>query len=109
MSVATNIQIIHGLNGKPAFVVIPYDEYVKPKGGSEAYLPHEVVGLMVDNDWSVIRAWREYLGLTQQEMAQRLDISQSAYSQQESNKRLRKTSRDKIAIALGISSDQLDV
>jgi len=57
------------LDGKPAFVVILYAEYILlfpatkriPDGDA---LFHEVVSLMVDNDWSNIRAWREYLGLT---------------------------------------------
>ncbi len=108
MNAPTNIQIINGPNGKPAFVVIPYDEYVKPREGSETYVPHEVVSMMVDNEWSIARAWREHLGVTQQEMAQRLGVSQSAYSQQESRGSLRKASREKIAAALGISPDQLD-
>lgn len=109
MNAPINIQIINGADGKPAFVVIPYDEYVKPREGSDAYVPHDVVSMMVDNDWSIARAWREHLGVTQQEMAQRLGISQSAYSQQESTGRLRKASREKIAAALGISPSQLDV
>jgi len=57
------------LDGKPAFVVILYAEYILlfpatkriPDGDA---LPHGVVSLTVDNDWSNIRAWREYLGLT---------------------------------------------
>ncbi|MFT0533256.1 helix-turn-helix domain-containing protein [Castellaniella hirudinis] len=108
MNAPTNIQIINGADGKPAFVVIPYDEYVKPREGSETYVPHEVVSLMVDNEWSIARAWREHLGVTQQEMAHRLGVTQSAYSQQESRGNLRKASREKIAAALGISPDQLD-
>jgi len=55
------------------------------------------------------RAWREHLGLTQAEVAERLGISQSAYAQQESSARLRKSSREKIAAALGITPAQLDI
>ncbi|MFJ3464253.1 hypothetical protein [Achromobacter spanius] len=66
--------IIVEANGKPAFVVLPYAEYLElthahnapirplariPADGS---IPHEVVLLMVQNNWSVIRAWLEYLG-----------------------------------------------
>lgn len=108
MNAPTNIQIINGVDGKPAFVVIPYSDYVESREGSEVYVPHEVVALMVDNEWSIARAWREHLGVTQQDMAERLGISQSAYSQQESGGNLRKASREKIALALGISPDQLD-
>ena len=109
MSAPTNIQIINDPNGKPAFVVIPYDEYIKPKENQEAYVPHQVVSMMIDNEWSIARAWREHLGITQQEIAERLGVSQSAYSQQESSKNLRKASREKIAVALGIIPEQLDV
>ncbi len=54
-------------------------------------------------------AWREYLGLTQAEVATRLGISQSAHAQQESSEKLRKSTREKIAAALGITDTQLDV
>lgn len=109
MTAPTNIQIIKDPNGKPAFVVIPYHEYIKPDRNSDTYIPHEVVAMMVDNDWTIVRSWREYLGVTQAEMASRMGISQSAYSQQETNQRLRKSSMEKIANALGVSPDQLNV
>jgi transcriptional regulator with XRE-family HTH domain len=75
----------------------------------DKYVPHEVVSLMVDNEWSIVRAWREHLGLTQQTVSERLNISQSAYAQQEANVKLRKTSHVKIAAALGIAPEHLDV
>lgn len=110
MNARTNIQILNGPDGKPAFVVIPYADYVKSeKEGGEAYVPHEVVSLMVEKDWTIIRAWREHLGITQEELATRLGISQSAYAQQEANANNRKATREKIAAALGITPEQLDV
>ena len=108
MSAPTNnVQIINGPDGKPAFVVIPYDEYVSQHGGSDL-IPHEVVSLIVDGS-TPIRAWREYLDLTQEELATRLGISQPAYAQQESVPRPRKSTREKIARAFGIRPDQLDI
>lgn len=101
-----HIQILNGPDGKPAYVVIPYADYVGTHQQSD-YLPHEVVSLMVENSWTAPRAWREHLGLTQQEIADRLGISQSAYAQQESGKKLRKASREKIAAALGITANLL--
>jgi DNA-binding XRE family transcriptional regulator len=110
MNAPTNIQIINGPDGKPAFVVIPYADYVKSeKEGGEAYVPHEVVSLMVEKDWTITRAWREHLGVTQEELAKRLEISQSAYAQQEASENLRQATREKIAAALGIDADLLDV
>ena len=58
---------------------------------------------------SPARAWREHLGLTQQAVTERLGISQPAYAQQESSDKLRKATRIKIAAALGIAAELLDV
>lgn len=55
-----------------------------------------------------IRAWREYLQLTQADMAERLDISQSAYAQQEVVEHPHKATRAKIAKALNIEASLLD-
>nr|WP_236872379.1 helix-turn-helix transcriptional regulator [Burkholderia territorii] len=71
-------------------------------------IPHEVVSATVDGA-TLLRAWREYLGLTQAEVATRLGISQSAYAQQEGSEKLRKSTREKIAAALGITDAQLGV
>lgn len=108
MSAPTNnVQIINGPDGKPAFVVIPYEDYLSQHGGDDL-IPHEVVSLMVDG-LTPIRAWREYLDLTQEEVARRLGISQPAYAQQESVAKPRKITREKIARAFGIRADQLEL
>jgi DNA-binding XRE family transcriptional regulator len=107
MNALTNIQIINGPEGKPAFVVIPYHEYVAQHIKSHDLIPHAVVSRTVDGV-SPVRAWREHLGITQAALAERLGISQSAYAQQENSARLRKASREKIALALGITAEQLD-
>lgn len=72
------------------------------------YVPNEVVALMIHHRWTAIRSWREHLNLTQEEVAARIGISQSAYAQQESSKRLRPMSLERIAAALGLSVEQLD-
>jgi DNA-binding XRE family transcriptional regulator len=107
MNAPINVQILNGPDGRPAYVVIPYDDYIRDH--AEIVTPHEVVGMMVKNDWTPVRAWREHLALTQQQVAERMGISQSAYAQQEVGTKLRKASRDKIAAALGIATDLLDV
>ncbi len=75
------------------------------------YTPHDVVERHILKNKSLIRAWREYKGLSQQEMANRMNIlmiSQSAYSQMESvDAHLRKTTLGKIAAALEIRPDQI--
>jgi DNA-binding XRE family transcriptional regulator len=72
------------------------------------YVPHEVVGLHIERDITYLRAWREYLGLTQDEVAERAGITQAALSQMESGEaRLRKASREKLALAMGLNPGQL--
>lgn len=108
-----NIHISHQTiyeNGKPAFAVIPYEEFLKicPEAKEETNIPHEVVKRIIKNDMSFIRAWRVYLGLTQEELARRLNITQAALSQMEQAKtKLRKSTLEKLAKALGIQAEQL--
>lgn len=112
MNEPTNIQIINQ-DGHPAFVVIPYDEYVRtfrktPRIPESGNIPNDVVWLSVDKGYTLARAWREYLGLTQAEVAARMGISQAALSQMESGeKKLRKASLEKLAKALGVTVEQL--
>jgi predicted transcriptional regulator len=70
-------------------------------------IPTEVVSSVVDGA-TAVRAWRDYLKLTQAEVAQRLGIAQSSYAKQEASSGLRLTSIKKIAAALGITPAQLD-
>ncbi|CAB3717480.1 hypothetical protein LMG26690_03626 [Achromobacter animicus] len=109
-------------DGKPAFVVLPYAEYLAliraynaprrhrvriPADGS---IPHEVFLLMTLNDWSVIRAWRKFLGMTRAQMADGLDIRRSSYTAMEATgARLNKDTREQIAVLLGLRFDQCDV
>ena len=109
MNAPTNIQILKDAKGKPAFAVIPYAEYLNLSKGRAPTIPNAVVGKVVNKDMAPIRAWREHLGLTQAEVAQRLGISQSAYAQQETKENLRKTTREKIAAALGVAPEQLAI
>jgi len=104
-------------DGKPAFVVLPYDEYVKLYGEkkhtgripSDGTTPHEVIRLSVKNGWSMIRAWREHLDLTQAEIAQRLEIRQPSYAAMEApDAKPKKVTRQRIATAMGITLEQMD-
>ena len=112
MNIPTNVQIIKQ-DGRPAFAVIPYKEYVRifPKGPripESGNIPNDVVWLSIDKGYTLARAWREYLGLTQKEVASRMGISQAALSQMESGeKKLRKASLEKLAGALGVTVEQL--
>ncbi len=112
MNKPTNVQIINQ-DGHPAFAVIPYEEYLRtfrkapmiPQSGN---IPNDVVWLSVDKGYTLARAWREYLGLTQSEVASRMGISQATLSQMESGeKKLRKASLEKLARALDVMVEQL--
>lgn len=96
-------------NGQPAFVVVPYKDYLRLAPKPEIVcIPHEVVGKHTIEGKSLVRAWREYKGFTQEELAESMGISQPAYAQIEKpSARLRQKTRSKVADALGISVDQL--
>ena len=108
MSALTNYQTILDSDGKPAFVVLPYADFVKLPGAfTPGTIPNAVVGRRVMDEVSMLQAWREYLMLTQTDMAERMGISQAGYAQIESAKRPRKTTLQKAADALGITLEQL--
>jgi len=108
MNTHTNVQIIKGIDGNPAFVVMPYAEWVAQSDKDQRGVPHEVVNLAFDNGWTPIRAWREYLTLTQAEVAGRIGISQAAYAQSEAAAKPRKTTLQKIAKAMNLTLEQVD-
>jgi DNA-binding XRE family transcriptional regulator len=109
MNIPTEHQIILQ-NGQPAFVVVPYQDYLRFSANTEkkVYFPHEVVHKHAVEEKSLVRSWREYKGLSQEDMATRMGISQPAYAQVEKpSARLRLNTRIRIASALGITPDQL--
>ncbi len=69
-------------------------------------IPHAVVSAEVDGA-SAIKAWREYLHLTQAEMAARLGVTQAAFAQMESAARPRKATLQKVADAMGLTLEQV--
>jgi DNA-binding XRE family transcriptional regulator len=98
---------------KPAFAVIPwevYQELVKNyvPDESDVWFPQEVVEANVVRGDSLLKAWREYLGLTQAEVAKRAKMSQPAYAKIEKpGTNPRTTTLRKLSKALGISLEQL--
>ena len=100
------------------YAVIPYDEYTAllrraaeledRRPDEEVTLPHEVVKRSTLGGVSLVRAWREYLGLTQASVAERLGVSQAAYAQTEAAARPRKATVARVAAALRITVEQLD-
>jgi DNA-binding XRE family transcriptional regulator len=108
MNARTEFQVIVGKDGKPAFVVVPYDQFRRMNGGlAKGAVPNEVVNLSFERGVSPIAAWREHLGLTQAEVAGRIGITQAAYAQMERVKQPRKATLEKVAGAMGLEAEQL--
>lgn len=100
-----SMQIIER-NGKPEWAVVPYEDYLQLleraemlqdicdydtvkealEQGSEELIPSQIVYAILDGD-NPIRVWREYRGLLQQELAERVGISVPYLSQLERGKR----------------------
>lgn len=115
----TRIQTIYQ-SGLPAFIVLPFVDFARehPKEAAvitaaktwvpETGIPHAVVSLHIDQEISYLRAWREYLGLTQADVAEKSGITQAALSQMENGEsKLRKATRIKLAAAMGINQEQI--
>ena len=69
----------------------------------EVTIPHDVMKAHVVGGVSLVRAWREYLGLTQEELAERAGMSQPAVAKLESpTARPRRVTLQKLAAALGL-------
>lgn len=80
-------------------VLLPRDSF------DSLSIPDEILGRVKSGRVTLTRAWREYLGFSQAEMAMRLGITPSEYAREEA-----KTARvplARIAAALGISILQL--
>ncbi len=108
MNARTDFQIIHDADGRPAFVVVPYAEFVARYMPRQDGIPHAIVRRNLIDGVPMVRAWREHLGLTQTEVARRAGMSQAALAQIESGEhRPRKATLEKLAEALGITADQL--
>lgn len=108
----TNPQIIE-YNGKPAFAILPWEEYqsliknqIEPDE-SDIEFPHEVVAANVMGD-SLIKAWREHLGFTQADLAGKAGLAQPALARIErTDSNPRKSTLIKLAQAMGITVEQL--
>ena len=108
MNTRTEFQIIVGQDGKPAFVVVPYEQFRRMKGGfTHGTVPNDVVNLAFERGMSAMAAWREHFSLTQAELAGRIGVTQAAYAQMERVKRPRNATLEKLAAALGLDVEQL--
>jgi DNA-binding XRE family transcriptional regulator len=100
-----SVQVIER-DGKPEWAVLPYDVYVQLveeaemlqdiqdydavktaiEQGKEELIPSEVAFALLDGE-NPIKVWREYRGMTQQQLAKKVEISTPYLSQIETGKR----------------------
>ena len=112
MSEPTDPQVIM-LNGRPAFAVVPWGEYEKlirfrDNAGSDIWFPQSVVEANAVREESLVKAWREYFGLTQKELAKRAGIQQPALARLEAGtSKPRASTLKKLAKAMDLSIAQL--
>lgn len=69
--------------------------------------PWEVLQRHLEQDMSMMQAWREHLQLSQSEVAQRLEVTLSLYQQYEKSSRTRRSILERVAKAMGISLTQI--
>lgn len=105
----SNLQYINDSNGKPLFVILPIEQFKEMEllsrfaieseeeqeqwedievEASEAdnhsdTIPNEIVNIMIDEDVSLLAAWRIYRKLSQYDVAEQTGLTQSAISQAE--------------------------
>lgn len=106
-----NHQVIE-IDGRPAAVVVPYKEYLSlmyPELRGPL-VPHAVVKAVHLEGKGRIQAWREYLELTQEELARRIGVKQASYQQLEKKTaRPRKATLEKLAAAFGVDVELLKI
>ncbi|MBV8042978.1 helix-turn-helix transcriptional regulator [Pluralibacter sp.] len=126
------VQLIKDNEGNPQYVVIPYNEYCRMRLTMAEYddeneeewedipwesdeyddvlLPDAVCALMSRENVSLQAAWRILCGLSQQDVADKLGISQSAVSQLEAkDSRPQKRTREKLAAIYGCTQEQISL
>lgn len=122
----SNVQLILK-EGRPEYAVMPYELYTQLVGdaemlqdiidyneakariesGEEELIPATVTFAIIDGE-NPVKVWREYRGLTQQQLADDAGISAAYLSQIETGKRAGKTAvLQAIARALNLTLDDV--
>jgi DNA-binding XRE family transcriptional regulator len=122
MKTKNSVRILPDSNGEPLYVIMPYDTYVAissrqkaapplpktVKTSRESAIPPEVARRVNQDGITLVRAWREHLGLTQKQVADRLKVTQGAYALTEKRDNPRPTTLARIARAMRLDISQLD-
>lgn len=96
-------------DGKPAFAVVPYDQFKAfIDNEDETTVPHDVARAVAVDGKSMLKAWREHLDLSQSQLADKAGMTQPAIAQLEnSDSEMREATLKKLASALGIETNRL--
>ena len=103
-----DLQYIKDSNGKPLFVILPIEQFQEmellsrfaieseeeqkqweeieveaSETDNSETIPNEIVNIMIDEDVSLLAAWRIYRKLSQYDVAEQTGLTQSAISQAE--------------------------
>lgn len=114
MSTHTEYQVI-SYDGEPAFVLVPVDDFEKirpliEQEGVKDNIPQSIVEAHILREVPLVKAWREYLGMTQEQVAKKTGMEQSAIARLErGGVTPRLATLKKIAMAMGISVEQIDI
>ena len=114
MSAHTEYQTID-YHGKPAFVLVPWEDftrispYLENAAALRETIPQAVVKANVLHDVPIIKAWREYLGLTQEQVAEKIGMKQPSLARIESGSvKPRHSTIIKLSTVLGVSPALLE-
>ncbi len=114
-------------NGRREYAILPIDEYErlvaaaemaddvltydhmksKIRDGDHETIPSQVVNRLLDGE-NPIRVWREFRGLTQKQLAERIDITESELNKFESSiQEIRVQTMSRIASELNVIIDDM--
>lgn len=74
-------------------------------------IPTHVADLVIHEHLSLLKAWRTHLGLLQKDLAKAMSVTPVAITNLEKKPthELRPTTREKLAVAMGLAPEQLDI
>lgn len=89
MKTHTDYQTID-FQGKPVFVLVPWEEfnrvrpYLEQSDVLKDTVPHDIVEANVLHGVPIIKAWREHMGMTQEQLAEKIGVKQPSLARIES-------------------------
>jgi len=108
MSSPSNIHILKDAEGVPIFAVIPHTYYLSLLKQRTSNALNSEVGKENSSEIKSIREWRLHFGLSHSDISLRLGISRNAYIHYEVHSPVKKSTRERVANALGVAPEHID-